>query len=458
MLRLKRLLFLAPAGFALAGVLSQVPARADQPAPRGIALPAPDPLAHSLSVVAMLGRKMFYDPALSGSGRMSCASCHDPANHFAPDNARAVQIGGAHLASPGIRAVPSLTYRIFTPAFTFGPPNPSEELNEASPMAVSQQGAAAKGVTTVAGPATTAKPLKTAGTTTLAAPVPRGGLFWDGRADTLEDQTFGVLMSPFEMANTSRAALAATIRARYGKRLAMLFGKGVMTDDDLIISEAGFALGRYQREDPAFHPFSSKFDAVLAGKATFTPAEAAGKKLFDDPKKGNCAACHLDSSETPGVPPLFTDFEYEALGVPRNPAIPANADPGYHDLGLCGPLRDDAIARNPANCGLFKTPSLRNVASRKVFFHNGVYHDLKQVVDFYVKRDTDPAAIYPMRNGKLNRYDDLPKRYRGNIDYLDAPFGLATLGQKPALTPAEEDDIVAFLKTLTDGYTPAKTQ
>lgn len=435
MLRLRRLPKLAPAGFVLAGAFFIAGAGAGAPAP-------------ALSAVARIGQQMFRDPALSGSGRLSCASCHDPAHHYAPANALPVQRGGPGLSLYGLRAVPTLTYKSLTPAFTIGPEDPSQEKNEASPLAVASRGRAAQGVATLDPAQAPAPPRKVAGRTTLTASVPRGGLFWDGRADTLEDQAEGPLFSRFEMAATP-TGLSRSLRARYGKRLAALFGNGVLRDDGMLIAEAAFALARYQVEDPAFHPFTSKFDAWLAGRASFTPAEARGKAVFDDPKKGNCAACHLDTPGADGAPPLFTDFEYEALAVPRNPHIPANADPTYFDLGLCGPLRQDAVARQAHYCGLFKTPTLRNVATRKTFFHNGVYHRLRQVLNFYALRDSAPGAIYP---GSVP--DDLPARDRANIDRTDAPFGRMP-GQPPALTPAEETDIIAFLKTLTDGYTPA---
>lgn len=405
-----------------------------------------------LSAVATIGKALFSDPTLSASGQMSCASCHDPGNHFAPSNARPVQLGGAYLDQPGLRAVPSLTYKRQTPPFTFGMLDPTSEAGEAAPQAVAQQGAGAKGAAG-ASASTQPAPQKTAGTPAAASPVPRGGLFWDGRADTLQEQALAVLFTHFEMAEPDRATLAATLRARYGDRLAQLFGEAVRDDDKMLIDEAAFALSRYQTEAVEFHPYTSKYDAFLAGEAQLSPAEARGRALFDDPKKGNCAACHLDTRSADGRPPQFTDYEYEALGVPRNPAIPANADPHYVDLGLCGPLRHDTISTQPGNCGMFKTPSLRNVATRHVFFHNGVYTSLQQVLRFYAKRDSDPRAIYPTRNGKVARFDDLPTRYQGNIDRTDAPFG-----RKPeegdALTEAEQADIIAFLETLTDGYAP----
>jgi cytochrome c peroxidase len=157
---------------------------------------------------------------------------------------------------------------------------------------------------------------------------------------------------------------------------------------------------------------------------------------------------------TNGQPPVFSDFEYEALAVPRNPAIPANADPDYFDLGICGPARDDAYAHQAANCGLFKTPTLRNVTTRHVFFHNGVYRDLKDVLRFYVQRDTAPGNIYPRGpDGKIEQFNDVPAEYRANIDVIDAPFD-RHLGEAPALDDREIDRVIAFLGILTDGYSP----
>ena len=138
--------------------------------------------------------------------------------------------------------------------------------------------------------------------------------------------------------------------------------------------------------------------------------------------------------------------------APRNRALPANRDPAFYDMGLCGPLRKD-LATQTQYCGMFLTPTLRNVATRKVFFHNGVYTSLKQVLDFYNLRSTQPERIYPRGpDGQVQIYDDLPAKYHANVDRTDAPFDRAR-GARPALTEQEEDDIIAFLRTLNDGYT-----
>ncbi|MEO8280782.1 MAG: cytochrome-c peroxidase, partial [Ideonella sp.] len=138
--------------------------------------------------------------------------------------------------------------------------------------------------------------------------------------------------------------------------------------------------------------------------------------------------------------PLFTDFGHIAIGVPRNLAIKANADPAFFDLGLCGPLRID-LADHPEYCGRFRTPSLRNVALRQRFFHNGAVHTLEEAVRFYVQRDAEPARWY---GSSATRFNDLPAQYHANVN-TEPPFGSA-----PALDEAEIADIVAFLRTLTD--------
>jgi cytochrome c peroxidase len=106
-------------------------------------------------------------------------------------------------------------------------------------------------------------------------------------------------------------------------------------------------------------------------------------------------------------------------------------------------------------CGRFITPTLRNVALRQTFFHNGTVHSLHEAVAFYVERDTDPGKWYPRdAAGQILKFDDLPRAYRDNVN-MEPPFG-GRPGDRPVLTPSEIDDIVVFLNTLTDGYTQAQ--
>lgn len=138
------------------------------------------------------------------------------------------------------------------------------------------------------------------------------------------------------------------------------------------------------------------------------------------------------------------------LAIILTPPYAPNKDPHYYDLGMCGPLRQDA-GEMKNYCGFFKTPGLRNTATRHVYFHNGVFKSLDEVMHFYVERETKPEKWYPRKNGTVEKYNDIPADQHVNVDVKDAPFD-RKWGDQPALTEDEIQDIIAFLKTLTDGY------
>jgi cytochrome c peroxidase len=402
-----------------------------------------------LSALAELGRKMFYDKSLSGSGKLACSSCHDPEHAFAPGNELAVQLGGLSMQSQGGRAVPSLAYHDHAPPFTVGPDlKPDEDDKQAAKAAAGAQN-------TVPEVARRAAKAGMAPDAKAQEMVPQGGFDWDGRAVNMTDQASGPLMAANEMANKSPQALTDKLKAApYAEDMKLLFGPGVFTSPNIALGEAYFALARYQVEEHGFHRYDSKYDYYLARMAQLSEQERRGLDLFKDPKKGNCASCHVEKPSRDGaLPPAFTDYQFEALAAPRNKAIAANRDAKYFDQGICGPWRKD-YEKQLAYCGLFKTPSLRNTATRQVYFHNGVFHSLEDVVRFYVERETKPEKWYPLgRDGKVDRYNDLPLERRGNVDITDAPFD-RKLGDAPALTEDEIKDVVAFLKTLNDGYKP----
>jgi cytochrome c peroxidase len=265
---------------------------------------------------------------------------------------------------------------------------------------------------------------------------PTGGLTWDGRVDRGRQQARIPLLSPVEMANPSEGSIVAkALKATYADDLRRLTASaGTERYFETILD----AFEAWEENDKEFYPYSSKYDLWLAGETTLTPAELRGLKFFKDPEKGNCARCHIATRGVNGTPPQFTDYGLIALGVPRNPAISANANPAWHDLGMCGPERTD-LSERTEYCGRFMTPSLRNVATRQVFFHNGVFHSLREAVKFYVDRDSSP-----------NKFDDLPLQYRANVDQ-EAPFNRPP-NSPPVLNNQDIDDIVAFLRTLTDGF------
>ncbi|WP_084545258.1 cytochrome-c peroxidase [Derxia gummosa] len=364
--------------------------------------------ASAMSATARLGEKLFVDTSLSLSGRQSCASCHDAAFGRAAPNSLAVQLGGADLTLQGSRAAPSADYLAFNTAFYF----------------------AADGT-------------------------PTGGFFWDGRAQSLAEQAAGPFLNPVEMAMPSKAAVVAAVaKASYAEDFKAVFGATIFSNPELAYDRITYAIQAYEREDGDFRAFTSKYDAFLAGKTTLTAAEQRGLALFNNPAKGNCFACHPSAKGADGASPLFTDFSYDALGVPRNDEIAANADPAHYDLGLCA-RPDGSLAHRTDLCGAFKVPSLRNVALRGALFHNGRFKSLTEAIRFYVTRDTDPAAWYPTVDGVVVKFNDLPAEYRRNVNTTEAPYNRKP-GDAPALTEAEIADVVAFLGTLTDGWSAAR--
>jgi cytochrome c peroxidase len=420
---------------ALLALAACSPARGTTRVPEA---PAGSPRAPGLSAAAEVGRRIFFDQTLSASGQMSCATCHDPNHAYGPPNGLAVQLGGPHLDEAGLRAVPSLRYKEATPAYADLLDNPDG----------------------------------------VSAPGPGGGYAWDGRADTLAEQAKLPLLSPIEMANASPAEVARKIAAApYAPQFEQAFGDA-RADGDTVFKNTLRALEAFQKEDPSFHPYTSKFDLHAGNKigGSWTPAEARGGLVFASPKLGNCASCHYPGAGLNGSSGMFTDYSYEAIGVPRNAAVTSNRDPKFADLGLCGPLRADHAAIPHPNrfCGMFKTPTLRNVTERKVFFHNGAIHSLEQAIRFYNTRDTRPELWYPTIGGRakakpdpsfpryglvttqyvggtVGKYDDLPEAYRGNID-PQLPLDGRRAGSKPPLSERQIADLICFLETLTDGY------
>ncbi|NJD11983.1 MAG: cytochrome C [Gemmatimonadetes bacterium] len=258
-----------------------------------------------------------------------------------------------------------------------------------------------------------------------------GGSFWDGRAtgwtlgDPLAEQAKGPFLNPMEQALPDMATLVALVAA---STYADTFD-AVCPDSDTPerYNCIGRAIAAYERSAES-SAFSSKFDASLKGKARLTGQEQLGYNLFLN--KAKCALCH--------PAPLFTDYTYDNLGMPSNPENPAYvADPSFRDPGLGGFLRAAGYSEDVwgIELGKFKVPTLRNVDRRlskssiKAYGHNGYFKSLKEIVHFYNTRD---VGSWPIPETLANMNDT----------------ELGNLG----LTVAEESAIVAFLKTLSDGY------
>lgn len=394
---------LVPAALLLA-TLAACSGGGGSTAPSPTPTPTP-PAKEELSEAAQLGELIFKDQSLSASGKQSCATCHSPDNAHGPTNNLAAQLGGATGDVQGFRAAPSLRYLNQNPAFFF-----------------------AKDGT------------------------PTGGFNRDGRAQSLAEQAERPFLAPHEMDNANKQSVVDKLKkAAYVEKFRALFGAGILDNAEQAFSRITFALQKYQLEDSEFHPFDSKYDQFLAGKVKLSDQELRGLALFNNPAKGNCIGCHTSARGADGAPPLFTDFTFDNLGLPRNKKLAATADPAYFDLGVCGPDRTDLAARADL-CGAFKVPTLRNVATRQTFFHNGAFDNLKDAVAFYVRRDTNPEEWYPTgADGVVQKFNDLPPEYRKNVNTTEVPYNRQP-GMAPALSPSEIDDVVKFLGTLTDGY------
>jgi cytochrome c peroxidase len=249
------------------------------------------------------------------------------------------------------------------------------------------------------------------------------------------------------MANDSLESVVAKVeRAAYAPRFRAVFGDDVFAEPVRAQSAVLLSLEVFQHSPKDFYPYSSRYDAYLRKQGELSAAELRGLSLFNDQNKANCAHCHFSQIRR-GAFPQFTDFGFVALGVPRNRALAQNQERGFFDLGLCGPLRQD-LTSHREYCGAFRAPTLRNVALRRAFFHNGVFHSLQQALEFYAERDTNPGKWYPKLAGKPEVFDDLPAELRGNVN-REPPFGRKP-GQAAMLNKSEISDLIAFLQTLTD--------
>jgi cytochrome c peroxidase len=345
--------------------------------------------AETLTPLETLGKTLFFDDSLSEPAGQSCASCHAPEAGFADPDRHQPTSEGVNPGLFGVRNTPSVAYAAFSPVFRFD----------------------------------------------VTEGIFIGGQFWDGRASDLEEQAGQPLLNPLEMANTDSEMVVDKVRrSGYASRFEELFGDGALDDVDTAFTHIATAIGAYERSSE-ISPFTSKYDAFLAGDVALTAREKLGLELFEREDKGNCAACHPSKPSAGAAPPLFTDFSYDNLGVPKNLAnpfyrLPESHNPegaGYLDLGLGGPL----AVRSAWENGKFKVPTLRNVALTAPYMHNGVFSSLRDVVAFYNTRDTDARWGTPEIADNVNTEE------------------LGDLG----LSDDEVDAVVAFMLILSDGYT-----
>jgi cytochrome c peroxidase len=339
--------------------------------------------AKRFATKAELGAQLFNDPNLSEPAGQSCADCHDAKTAFVDPEFERVSPGVLR-DRVGSRNAQTAMYAQFIPPL--------------------HKDAHGKMI---------------------------GGLFWDGRASSLEEQAALPFLNPLEMNNPDKAAVVAKVAKAYGPQFRELFGKDAFADTDRAFGHVTEAIAAFERT-PAFAPFSSKYDRYLAGKAELTPSEARGLAIFEDPARGNCASCHPSRPTTDGTPPMFTNFAYENLGLPKfadNPfyRLPKQLNPdgaAFIDRGLMTTTQD------PAHDGAFRVPTLRNIAMTSPYGHNGYVHRLDEFIELIT--------------GSCNR--KAPCK-------LPPPEVAAHAKRNLAAGPLSRQDVmelVAFLQTLTD--------
>lgn len=319
-----------------------------------------------------LGSLLYHDTNLSSPIGQSCASCHDINTGFDDPNSANPSSLGADQQSFGTRNSPTVSYSAFIP-----PPR----------FVLTQRG-----------------------TQRLT-----GGLFLDGRAESLEEQAKGPFLNPAEMGNeTEQDVITKISESTYATEFELLFGDDILLNTEQAYNYVADAIAAFERSD-LFSPFSSKFDQVQAGTASFTAEESRGFNTFNT--KGQCQVCHNSNRRT------FSNFSYRNVGVPSNPQLPEFINnPNFIDLGL------GAISGNTQNNGEFRVPTLRNIADTAPYMHNGVFSTLREVIEFYNTRDTT--------------FSESPEV---NINIAQG----GRLGELN-LTNNEIDDLIAFLETLSD--------
>lgn len=339
----------------------------------------------SLTRIEYLGKLLFFEESLSTPPGQACSFCHDPSAGFGNPDKNLPVSRGARPGHYGSRNDMTVTYAAFIPPLQY---NQEEEIWI-------------------------------------------GGLFWDGRANSLFEQALGPPLNILEMANPSEdAILEKLIALDYATLFTEVFGSDALADPQSAFRNMALAITAYE-STTELRPFSSKYDHWLRGDADLTESELRGLNIFESEDKGNCITCHPSRISDNGSFPLFTDYSYDNLGVPPNPENPfyylsleLNPDGlAFVDLGLGVTVND------PAENGKFRVPTMRNVAVTGPYMHNGVFKTLFQIIAFYNTRDIGswPAPEVP---------ENVNKEELGDL----------------RLTNQELEDLVAFLNTLTDGW------
>ncbi|MCT7589090.1 cytochrome-c peroxidase [Aliarcobacter butzleri] len=337
-----------------------------------------------------LGQILFFDVNLSKNRTQSCATCHNPNAGFVDDRDNGVKKMaslGDDGKSLGDRQAPTASYAKFSPTFYF---------DEKAKKYV-------------------------------------GGQFWDGREATLEGQAGGPPLNPVEMGMSDKKAVVDRLKENtlYVDSFKKIFGADIFKNDDKAYEAMTIAIASFERTDE-FSPFDSKYDRYLKGEYDLTPLEDLGKSIFFSNNNNSCANCHvLKGEDKEGE--TFTNYQYHNIGTPANNELRAKNGVKAIDEGLLANSNVSDVAQK----GKHKVPTLRNVAVTGPYMHNGVFKDLKTVVEFYDKYNNKDRNIDP----ETNKPWDEPE-VKDNISLQELKAN--------KLTDRKVEALVAFMKLLTD--------
>ncbi|MFW3339362.1 cytochrome-c peroxidase [Aliarcobacter butzleri] len=337
-----------------------------------------------------LGRILFFDVNLSKNRTQSCATCHNPNAGLVDDRDNGVKKMaslGDDGKSLGDRQAPTASYAKFSPTFHF---------DEKAKKYV-------------------------------------GGQFWDGREATLEGQAGGPPLNPVEMGMSDKKAVVDRLKENtlYVDSFKKIFGADIFKNDDKAYEAMTIAIASFERTDE-FSPFDSKYDRYLKGEYDLTPLEDLGKSIFFSNNNNSCANCHvLKGEDKEGE--TFTNYQYHNIGTPANNELRAKNGVKAIDEGLLANSNVSDVAQK----GKHKVPTLRNVAVTAPYMHNGVFKDLKTVVEFYDKYNNKDRNIDP----ETNKPWDEPE-VKDNISLQELKAN--------KLTDRKVEALVAFMKLLTD--------
>jgi len=338
----------------------------------------------------LLGKVLFFDKNLSKNRTQSCATCHNPEAGFVDDRDNGIDAMsslGDDGHSLGDRQAPSAAYSMFSPEFHYDKKKKKYI----------------------------------------------GGQFWDGRETNLAGQAGGPPINPIEMGMESKKTTVERLKENeyYVSTFKSIYGKDIFSTPNKAYNAMADSIAKFEMTKE-FAPFDSKYDRFLKGEYDLTPLEDLGRTLFFSNNNNSCASCHILKGEDKHGE-TFTNYEYHNIGTPINHELRALNGIGDIDGGL---LNNPAV-KDEKQKGKYKVPSLRNVAVTAPYMHNGVFKELKTVVEFYDKYNNKQRTLNPETN---KAWDEPEVKETISLDELKAK----------KQNDRKIESLVAFMKLLTD--------